>query len=660
MANNVLAAQVNLSIMEGVKSSYSVDVRDCFGESVDLSTVLLKCTVIKQGVGESVDADVQWSESLMAHVLTFPELPEGRHIYEVRQQLDTGEVVPLVQGVIGAFKSFSGGQGGADSVLAPNRTLRLFASTSKQRLEAQWKATAAAEGFAYKAKEYAALLETLLPFVDSFNEALKSCITVENDYLYICGEKVMPPVYLKGKDAPTPCIRNGYWFLKTEEGSYIDLNIKATGEDGLTPEIGSDGYWYLGDRNTGVKAAGKDGLDGWMLRRVIIPSINELPKGKVRGVYYYVGTSAPYQVYTWLEDPSDENIGQWVNLGEGTEIASQDVFGLVQLGTDVTVTGGAPVGFNADQELSVPLASSGVAGSSKLSTATTMSEDAYDGCIGLNDNGQLMARHATTSTAGVVKISRSDRYAKVLAIGLTPDDLMVDGTRRPSQLGVTRAESNTYGVSKVAAVLSSDDCNEVVWNTPIFLRSDATSEDPNYTDDWYTGANGMLFFPLYKNGALRWDSSRQTSKDGKNWSTEGCLRFYHSESFSTGDAGLELVEATSGVLGGVYVTLSMEDDRASAVPSVDAVVSYLAENFYIKGETYSKTEVDAAISEAVDNVSGFASEQYVAAYTYPREVIDKKIGCTSGKLDNVEVLTPSEKEEMTSFDSKTLYFVIPE
>lgn len=34
------------------------------------------------------------------------------------------------------------------------------------------------------------------------------------------------------------------------------------GKDGVTPHIGSNKHWYLGDRDTGVVAEGKDGKDG--------------------------------------------------------------------------------------------------------------------------------------------------------------------------------------------------------------------------------------------------------------------------------------------------------------------------------------------------------------------------------------------------------------
>ncbi len=45
---------------------------------------------------------------------------------------------------------------------------------------------------------------------------------------------------------------------------YAELQsfLVRAGKDGITPHIGQDGYWYLGDTSTGVKALGINGADG--------------------------------------------------------------------------------------------------------------------------------------------------------------------------------------------------------------------------------------------------------------------------------------------------------------------------------------------------------------------------------------------------------------
>ena len=74
-----------------------------------------------------------------------------------------------------------------------------------------------------------------------------------------------------GADGTTPILKIGddnYWYVSYDKGnSYSSLNVKATGNagqngnNGATPEI-KDGYWYINNQSTGVKALGVDGNDG--------------------------------------------------------------------------------------------------------------------------------------------------------------------------------------------------------------------------------------------------------------------------------------------------------------------------------------------------------------------------------------------------------------
>ena len=42
----------------------------------------------------------------------------------------------------------------------------------------------------------------------------------------------------------------------------IVMLFSSCGEDGKTPYIGENGNWWIGDKDTGVKARGDDGKDG--------------------------------------------------------------------------------------------------------------------------------------------------------------------------------------------------------------------------------------------------------------------------------------------------------------------------------------------------------------------------------------------------------------
>ncbi len=74
-----------------------------------------------------------------------------------------------------------------------------------------------------------------------------------------------------GADGLTPYIKDGYWWI-----GETNTNVKAQGTDGkngqagkdgndgadgLTPYI-KDGYWWIGETNTNVKAQGTDGKNG--------------------------------------------------------------------------------------------------------------------------------------------------------------------------------------------------------------------------------------------------------------------------------------------------------------------------------------------------------------------------------------------------------------
>ncbi len=64
-----------------------------------------------------------------------------------------------------------------------------------------------------------------------------------------------------GENGLTPTIgQNGNWWIGD-----IDTGVKLTGADGkngLTPTIGENGNWYLGETDTGIKAQGENGENG--------------------------------------------------------------------------------------------------------------------------------------------------------------------------------------------------------------------------------------------------------------------------------------------------------------------------------------------------------------------------------------------------------------
>ncbi|MEF9922994.1 MAG: hypothetical protein RR854_00270 [Muribaculaceae bacterium] len=68
-----------------------------------------------------------------------------------------------------------------------------------------------------------------------------------------CGySPCIPEPPFRGKDGLTPFIgKNGNWWIGIK-----DTGVKATGENGVTPNIGINGNWFIGATDTGIKATG--------------------------------------------------------------------------------------------------------------------------------------------------------------------------------------------------------------------------------------------------------------------------------------------------------------------------------------------------------------------------------------------------------------------
>ena len=628
MAKNVLAAQVNTSLMEGTEATYTVDVRDYCGAGVDVSLVTLACEV-KLESGELKDGVISWDAETSTHILTLPELPAGRHSYEVYELLEDGEHVALVQGWLGVF-TFDNWQEPAFSTLSPNRTLRIALAGEKGHIEASWIATAAAEGFAYKAKQYALELRDAMPlieaaaaFMKSFDEALREHIKVVNDYLWIGG--VNTGHYLKGADGETPRYGNDdWWYIGSERVG------QARGDDGITPHITSDGYWAFGSQKTNVRAAGKDGINGAAMRRVLIQSLDELPKTEERGVYYYLKDGEHYDVYVWLEPDG------WVCVGEANDIATSEVYGLVKLGTDMQVDNGAPVGRDADGQMSVPLADTAVAGAGKLSTSTQLSNG---GLIGLNSSKQLMVHTATTDISGTAKLSTSAILNEAGNVGVNSS----------GQLKVPRADSSTWGVVRLSTYL------------------DVTNTDATYLNSIGKAHDGTIAFNLLSNGAIKYSHG-----NANGWKTAGAapgvptdalkeaekyLGLSTSGQFNQDGNRLNLNPATTSNLAGVYLATSMTQTGAYALTG-DVVVNYLSEHYYGKSQVYTKQETLTQIEYKMQSYAtlSWVQDNFMTR-TQIQQELRNKVNGQSGVLESIKALTASQRQNLTSVDSKTLYLV---
>lgn len=119
-----------------------------------------------------------------------------------------------------------------------------------------------------------------------------------------------------------------------------------------------------------------------------------------------------WEMYAWLEGQGDID-GEWVKVGEVSDIATTKTFGYTKLGTDSEVVGGAPVGKDKDYKLKVPIASGAVAGASKISGSSDMQAG---GRIGLTESNALLCEPADFGHYGAMGYSYSG-VADVPCIG---------------------------------------------------------------------------------------------------------------------------------------------------------------------------------------------------------------------------------------------------
>lgn len=83
------------------------------------------------------------------------------------------------------------------------------------------------------------------------------------DYQKLLTEEQISNIYVAEGDIVSFFNSEGKLCTKNHEGIVTVLeNSGKEGEDGITPHIGSNGNWFIGEEDTGVKAKGEDGKNG--------------------------------------------------------------------------------------------------------------------------------------------------------------------------------------------------------------------------------------------------------------------------------------------------------------------------------------------------------------------------------------------------------------
>ena len=580
--------------------------------------------------GEGAAIVCNWLEDGDIEVI-FPAMGEGRYAFAIDFSGSDGRVERFLSGWAGylapesVIKEIAGADDPVTIVCMGEHSSEVWTLAGEAVDYSAQEAIKAAER-AEEARD--SVLETLSKaqaFMDSFDEALRECVQVVNNYLWIGG--VNTGHYLKGEDGVTPRYgSDGYWYIGDK------IVGKARGEDGITPHITADGYWAIGDKKTTVRAAGRDGLDGSAIRRVLIQSVEELPDHEERGVYYYVQIGEKlYDVYAWLD-----NANRWVNVKETYDIATDEVHGLMKF-TANALTDGALVGWkdNGDGlpsgEALVPFSSVSEPGTGKLGSSAIIS---FGAPIGMNANGAYYVGAATTSMYGAVKLSTPDKVDEGANVGVDDNN----------QLKIPKASSSAWGAVKLSTSLH-------VSNTSPYLTSIGVAGDDT------------IAFNLLSNGAIKyihgvngWSSSTAPGAATSSLSKdERYLGLATTEQLSQGGGRLSVNAATTEMLAGVYLASSMNQRGAYALTG-DVVVNYLSEHYYDKSQVYTKQETVSKVEEAMGD---YATQSWVQGnYTSKSEMqtaLSKKMECQPGVCERTVWVSASEFAALRKIDPLTEY-----
>lgn len=292
-----------------------------------------------------------------------------------------------------------------------------------------------------------------------------------------------------------------------------------------------------------------------------------------------------YDVYAWLET---DGVGSWVCVGLANDLATAEVYGLMKYGTDKVVSYGAPVGQNHKGQATVPVADTSLPGAVKPTTLIDPLKGNPDsgGGTHMGSNGKLYADVATPKLYGAMMHS----YGSSIT-----DSPGCVGVRADGKTDVVWATLNQGGAVRLGSYI------EQVTNRPYILSVGAINA-PDRPDDKHKLANNLMV-----GGALK----HATKGEWTSWcphvqlsglASEGYYLGLHiSKSFNQSEGeGLTLNPATDRLLGGVKIQETLAS--ASNVPTGEAVLNYLQEQYYTKAETYTQAETDARIRAIVPDV----------------------------------------------------------
>lgn len=263
------------------------------GEALDLINASFQMWAVDRFRGNRVDVGVEHGAETGELNISIPAMRAGVYDYELWAKEDTGEQSRVIYGVLNV-ESSELSQPEEASVAELRKLLVNVPEIIGEGLRVRWIGTNLATKAAREAVEAAELCRGVAEKID----------VLEGKVAFIDG--VFKSVIVANKETNT-------WWVCGE-----DTGCQLSGEDGKSPEIGSNGHWFVwvgGEWiDTGVSARG---LDGDKVRRILIGNENELPSSGETchgGVYYYIKRPGRYAEasITFNSSPAAD-IGLFIN-----------------------------------------------------------------------------------------------------------------------------------------------------------------------------------------------------------------------------------------------------------------------------------------------------------------------------------------------------------
>ncbi len=499
MSLDFLGKEKSFTLVAGVaRYFYLVFSSNLSGDTLDVTNYTFSGSIHL----EDRDVNIEiFSENLGGKLgLCIPALEAGRYPYELWAASINGERARVLYGFVGVDESLAQ----ETPQVYENETYNVRLPEEYERwikLEAQ--ASSAAQLAAKQAQEAAKNIAETEKNLDvrlkQVEEVKALLLDFKNDVTNIF----------------TVNSETGTWFVKDfNTGQKAQGDKGDPGIDGHSPFIGQSGTWFeFNDRtqeyeDTQTRAVGRDGIDGNKIQYVKIDAYEDLaaiPDNKRTGFLYYIEGEPP-ALYSWMATAEG---GEWVNIGNVTQVATSRIHGLVKLGTDVVINGGAPVGVGANGEMRVGVGSTVEAGMYRLSYTGSC-----ESCVGLTPGGALGVPFASLNQAGVVKTGSAFESNNP-----TPY-LLSTGITRKHEL----ANNLVYGgaIKHASPTYWRNNCPELATNIP----------DEYFNERFYLGLHTSPQLPQ----------------------TDGVLQV--ASALNTGD-----------LVGGVHLTEHLDDEREDAVVS---------------------------------------------------------------------------------------------